>query len=792
MKKKEVECYGDSTGNISVIAEGGAGVFTYLWNTGSTKDTIQNLKIGAYSLTVTDYNICTKSDGLSIGQNSLISKINHKIDSVSCFGGVDGKIKVNYQGGKSPYIYTWNLSPIVVDSVLTNLNSKSYYLEIKDSLNCKVYDTIYVPQPSPVSLTCSQKNVSCFGGNNGTILIKARGGNNIFQYNLGSGYQSDSNFSNLIIGSYYGKIMDQKGCLDSISINLTQPNEMKFNLEKMNSACVESKNGKAAITNISGGTSPYSYLWSNGQIKDTCINITGKTWISGTVIDSNQCKKRDSIFVNTDYALNIKLTADSLTCFSGSNGKAIAKPLNGYLPYTYQWNSSPVQSTDSAKNLSQGMYTVTVFDKFNCQKIDSISVKEPSQISILFTKKNPSCYLKVDGTISAKVTGGFSPYTYLWNTTPPQTDSISIKLTDDTYTLEVTDRKGCKVNKSAFLTQPSKDVTIQLLEKQNSTCFGFNNGKLKILATGGTPPYQYIWNIIPVKDSAFIQNLAANKTYKLTVADINNCKDTSSYYITEPTPIDFKLKTKKDITCYGYNNGLIALDCKGGKKPYSFSFDSFKTRSNSVFYEYLLPGIYSIAVKDSNQCTSKFDVDIIEPEELVVKISPQIDTIDMCSSIQLKTILSTKSNIIPADVIYSWLPNQGLSCSDCRDPITNTYGTLKYPLTVTYNNGLCKVNKEAMIYVRVAEPIFIPNAFSPNGDNLNDSFSVYGNCIKAKNMMIFDRWGEKIYHEYGIEKAWDGRFKNVPMPIGVYSYIVYVTFMNNEIKKFTGELLLTK
>lgn len=164
----------------------------------------------------------------------------------------------------------------------------------------------------------------------------------------------------------------------------------------------------------------------------------------------------------------------------------------------------------------------------------------------------------------------------------------------------------------------------------------------------------------------------------------------------------------------------------------------------------------------------------------------------MCSNIQLKAILSTKSGKIPTDIVYEWLPNTGLTCSDCSGPITNTYSSLKYPLTVKYNQGLCKVKAESYIQVRVAEPIFIPKAFSPNDDGFNDSFIVYGNCIKAKNVMIYNRWGEKIYHEYGIEKGWDGKFKNVKVPIGVYSYIVYITFMNNEIKKFTGELLLVK
>ena len=162
----------------------------------------------------------------------------------------------------------------------------------------------------------------------------------------------------------------------------------------------------------------------------------------------------------------------------------------------------------------------------------------------------------------------------------------------------------------------------------------------------------------------------------------------------------------------------------------------------------------------------------------------------MGSSIQLNTVFGP----YPTDSIrgYAWASTNGLSCTDCPNPIASPYtGPNQYTITVTYNNGCTAV---ATINISVAgdPPVYVPNAFTPNGDNVNDRFMVYGEGIKTMQLMVFNRWGEKVFESDNQSDSWDGTFKGVMQPPGVYTYVVDLLYLNNRKRLKEGSITLIR
>jgi gliding motility-associated-like protein len=788
-----IPCYGDSTGKAKVFVQGGVGILNYLWSTSSTKDSIEGVKEGWYYLTIQDVNRCKKIDSVYIPQRSKLSLMTKKMDSVSCYGENDGGISVSMGGAYPPYSYQWNSNPSLNSPAPSGLKAGMYSLKVSDSFNCLFVDTLYVYQPDKISRTYQvDKAISCFNGSDGAISILASGGTPSYTYDLGNGPQSNPRFTNLSRGNYIVTITDSKKCSDTITIHLAEPSKISFSLGKINSSCMESANGKAFINSISGGTIPYSILWSNASISDTANYLGGKTWAKVTIRDGNNCSQSDSVFISADYQLNVISSFDSVYCYGGSDGKAFVRPVNGIGPYRYLWNTIPAQLTDSAEGLKKGIYLVTVTDRNNCIRIDTVDVPQPKQIKAKFINTMPSCYLKTDGIMKIEAYDGYSPYTYIWRTSPIQMGATAYNLSSDTFTVEIIDLRNCHEVVRNFLSQPPQSLKIRLLERKEISCFGEEDGYIKITATGGRLPYRYNWNTIERSQDSFQRNLKPNERYKVTVNDLAGCIDTSSYIFAEPPKLELKVYDVTPMTCPNSNDGSFKVRIRNGAEPYRISLDSFVHIAQSNYFTYMKDGMYKVYAMDANRCQTSESIEILKPEGLQVEITSDTDTKDLCSALQLNTLLTNTNGVIPNEVSYRWTPSTGLTCSDCPDPIVNSYVTKDYSVDVYYHNDRCRTSDTIRINVNNNNEIFIPNAFSPDGDGVNDNFRFYGNCILSSNLKVFNRWGEKVFEGTNQIVGWDGKYKGEYAQNGVYSYILFVTFLNKEKNRFTGEFLFAR
>lgn len=428
-----------------------------------------------------------------------------------------------------------------------------------------------------------------------------------------------------------------------------------------------------ATTQTSGGTSPYTYAWSNGATTDTSFNLTTGSY-TVTVTDANGCFVIASFTVGQPSQLAATGSVTNPTVCNGSDGTATATATGGTGNYTYLWNTSPAQTTATATNLSQGNYTCTVTDGNGCVTIVSVSVSDGCANCTLLINPiatNPSCGL-ANGTIDANVSGQTGTVMYAWSN--GNTSAAISNLSSGTYSVTVTDMAGCQDSATVTLIQ-SGNVAVTLTAQDNFC--GANNASISATVTGGASPYSYNWSNGATNNTA--TNLATG-TYGLTVTDANGCTDISSVAVTSVANGPSLMTTQNNVSCFGANDGSINMTVSGGNLPYNVAWSHANISAQNL--SNLAAGSYTAVVMDNAGCLATTTVVITEPDSITV----------------VGTATPTQSNDGTASVIadggtppYTYAWNNG----DTTQAITNlTTGT--YSVVVTDGNG-CSVTTSVTV-----------------------------------------------------------------------------------------------
>lgn len=794
-----VTCYGYNNGKAKVSAIGGYGnTYTYQWSPGGeTTDSITGKISGTYTVTVKDFNLCSKVGTVTITQPTALQTISLITDSVKCAADTNGKAVIHMSGGTKPYSFQWSTTPIQTNSIAWSLQFGTYYVTTTDAKNCIKIDTTIVQTPNPLFASAAVDTVvSCHGGSDGKISVTATGGNGTYKYNIGSGLQTSNLFTGLSAQFYSITVTDQKGCSDTANVTMTEPLAIANNIDKQNASCKESANGYAFVTNVSGGNGGYTYQWNNGQTSDTAKLIAGLTKYYVTIRDAKLCVKTDSVYVDTNYVLRVTSVVDSADCFGKNDGSIDITPSNGVNPYTYNWNTTPVQTTQKAINLLSGVYKVTVTDSNNCFTVKTDTVWQPADINIQISEKQPLCYKSANGELNSTVSGGSSPYSYAWSTTPVQNAKDATNITSGNYTLTVTDSKGCIKSKTYFLDEPKQNLFVELVTRKELTCFESNDGLLAIKPKGGFAPFTFNWDTFaaPMTDT-FITNLKANQPYKVTITDAKGCTDTATFVLKQPDALSFESSEVKDISCPKANDGMIRLNIKGGSasntNPYKVSLND-SIYSDLRIISNLKGGNYRVFIKDQKGCKKDTFFHIEEPLEITYNLLPKDTTIVISNSVELKTIVKDTAGNTPSKLLYKWTPTSGLSCSDCPNPTATPYVTTYYTLKLVYNEA-CEYTLNGIVRVLLPDSLFAPTAFTPiNQDGTNDVYFIYGVGVQTVDMIVFDRWGERIFRGNVAESGagWDGKVNGEMVKPGVYTFSAVVTFVSGETKKISGSITI--
>jgi hypothetical protein len=322
----------------------------------------------------------------------------------------------------------------------------------------------------------------------------------------------------LAAGDYSVTVTDANGCEATATVTITQPDIIELTVSGVDPLCFGGNDGEASVS-ASGGTAPYTYLWSDGQTTQAATGLTAGTY-TVTVTDANDCSVSESVTLTEPTELLADVVAGSIDCFGESDATATVTATGGTPPYTYLWDDPASQTTATAVGLSAGTYQVTVTDSQGCIVVESITIVEPAALELTIDSDDVLCFGESTGSATANVSGGTPDYTYLWS--DGQTTQIATGLAAGTYEVTVTDANGCEITESITITQPEE--ILLSTATTNANCSDSDDGTATVTATGGTGTYTYLWSNGQTTATAI--NLAAGN-YSVTVTDENGCQETA-------------------------------------------------------------------------------------------------------------------------------------------------------------------------------------------------------------------------------------------------------------------------
>ena len=585
-----VKCAGQNTGVIKVNVTGGSGALTYTWTPSQIgTDSIFNLASGTYKLVVRDTANCR--DSISVTINSPTA-INATINSLPETCGINnGQAWVTVSGGTPGYTFLWNNSS--TNDTITNLTKGNYSVTIKDANNCSVIKNILVDSLGGPAITDSIIHVKCFGENTGAIYTTVHGANGPVSYLWSPGGQITQNITNLTAGTYTVTVTDTNSCSSTKSFVVNQPTGLNISFTSVTEKCNQA-NGSAIVA-VTGGTSPYSYQWNNGNTTNNIINLTSG-YYTITITDGNLCTKRDSVFIGHTNGPSISNFSHNLIkCHNDSSGSLTVNVTGGTPFYNYQWSGFPLVNNATLQNIPAGVYTVTVTDANGCTVNATDSLQNPPLMSISHTLTNASCNLN-NGIAQINVSGGASPYIYNWSNGVTGATLLDT-LANSFYTITITDALGC-IKTDTFTIQRTPATFIQLTSLNYVTCFGLSNGSITITPSGGDGNYTYQWSYNNIQTQN-LNNIPAG-SYDITVTDGTGCSYTMpDIQVSQPDTLIAQVTTSP--TGCTSPTGSATANQTGGIQPYTYLWS---TNATSQTINGLSSQIITVTITDNNGCTA--------------------------------------------------------------------------------------------------------------------------------------------------------------------------------------------
>ncbi|MEO5642874.1 MAG: choice-of-anchor L domain-containing protein [Bacteroidia bacterium] len=359
-------CFGGSNGSATVIPAGGTPAYTYLWApSGGTNATATGLAAGTYTVNVTDANGCTTTQSFAITQPPTAPAATSSSTNITCFGGSNGSGTVTASGGTPGYTYNWMPSG-GTNANASGLNSGSYTCTITDANGCNTTQSITVTQPSAITTSATVANVSCNGGNNGSATVTPLGGIPGYTYNWAPAGGTNATASGLSTGTYTVTVTDANGCTAIQTVSITQPTVLTTAMTG-NNIC-PGDNGTVAAA-ASGGTGPYTYLWSNGA---TTASQTFTSPVAGTytvtITDANGCTTTGTTAISLISAPNAAFTTNAINgtfqLSAGTGMLCFTDASTGAVSWTWSLDGNPsiVQSPCvQVTNANSGSFCATLF-----------------------------------------------------------------------------------------------------------------------------------------------------------------------------------------------------------------------------------------------------------------------------------------------------------------------------------------------------------------------------------------------------------------------------------------------
>ncbi|MDG1158119.1 MAG: M43 family zinc metalloprotease [Flavobacteriales bacterium] len=559
---------------------------------------------GSYTFTDADNNIIASNSG-NFGDEAshpfCVEFENPAVALLADFSASQTTIcagaSVNFQNASlnEPSTWTWSFpggSPSSSSQVnpqnITYATAGTYQVSLtvsNDAGTDTETKTAFITVGSAPNISVNALNPSCAGLNNGSISLSGVPSGSTVSWNTGA---SGNNLSGLAAGTYTANINTSNGCTASVNAGLSSPTALNANLSANAPSCFGENDGSIQA-NVSGGTSPYSFNWSNGGSNNQITNLIAGNY-SCNISDANGCSTTLNQVLSEPNELEANLSVLNISC-DGSLGSASIAPIGGTPPYTVFWSTN--QSSMGIDQLQAGSYTVSIFDANACNTSESFTIVDGNELNIIPSITGVSCSGNNDGAISIDIYGGNGNYSISWSNGGNST-SIN-NLSAGTYNVNVIDGNGC-MGEASFVVAQSNPINMSIF-KSDISCNGLSDGEAQASISGGTPPYDLTWSNGSTNSS--ISNLSAG-SYNLQVTDANGCESNESITIVEPSVLNASISLLSNETCVG-NDGSLAVNILGGTPAYTITWN---TGANGTTLLNLSANTYSATIVDGGGCST--------------------------------------------------------------------------------------------------------------------------------------------------------------------------------------------
>ncbi len=690
-------CYRQST----ILTASASG--SYRWNTGETDSsiTIHPDISTSYSVTVTSSNGCAKIGSIQVVVNPL-PEVNIQLpDYEICPNLFQERITASVLGGTPNYHFLWT------GNGLQNSDNDTVAL-LFNAENCNYQADISV-------IVTDQNN--CVAADTVSMIIR-----------------------DTLAPVITGTILSHPA--DVVSAQYLIP-DLRSDVRLLSSDNCTTREALLISQNPEAGTPAVQNSVVTITVSDECHNIVSLN-VPIVVPDNLTC----SI-----------LAFSHVTCFGENNGTATLSVQGGTPPYTYQWDTDPIQNGNSAINLAAGQYHVTVSDYNNFQTSTTVAISQPADLVVSGTKTDATCNLP-NGSIDLTVTGGTIPYQFLWSNNATTSDIGN--LNENEYSVVISDANNCIITyRDSVIGKPFPQLFLESLV--NETC-NLSNASIKVFLEGGTDPVNYLWSN-GNSNSDYLAGISEGN-YVVSVEDADGCFDSLSLYVSNSIP---QISTQEISPSHcDRDDGWIILDISGGSGIYNIEWNSVQFHENTRGYN-LAPGNYSITVNDSVcEVDYSFRIDEIEGPTACFTVSKENNILEN-SPVDFRDC---------SQMANSWFWDFGDGSFSNSQFLSHSFsdaGRYRVMLTVA-NEYDCLDSMEMQLIVNESSIIYVPNAFTPDGNGLNDLFKPVLTYVSSEDylMQIYDRWGNVVFTTTDVDQGWDGTYNGKPLSVStVLHYVIF-------------------
>ena len=733
---------------------------------------------------------------------------------VSCLNpGQTYFLLVDGQGPNDAGIFTINISDAGDDTPITMLDEVVCFggtFTVGNSIYSQsgsYEDTLFLPNGcdsvvlleleilTPLALNFSVVTKGVGPGNmDGEAQVSPSGSSGNYTYLWDDG-QTTALATGLIGGDTYCVVVtDDIGC--SLDTCFEMPYYIHFVPDVQGSLvdCFGDTDGTLEFT-AEYGVPPYLYSWKNAQ---NTISGSGTITQDGQMILINNLPAGQyevylqdivydtTVLVTVDQPdlLEVNSILTDASCFGECDGEMALIISGGTQLYQMIWSNG--SASQQLTGLCQGNYAVTVTDAKGCTATSSSTVNQPAEfIATAIEAQAVSCFGGNDG--SASVTTNGTPIAYQWSNNNETTQTIS-GLEGGEYFVTVTNADGCTDVSAILVNTPTAPVAVSITLLEPVVCNGGEDGTLIANMTGPGTAFSFVWS--NGNTTATAEDLGAGN-FTVTVENELGCQATASFSLDEPTPIDLSFSTNQ-LTCNDpVDGGIVTIEqINGGVPPYTYSSDGFNF-SDNVNITGFIAGTQNFYVQDAGGCIIQVPATIDGPTELIVSLGNDLE-IDLGDEITLHA----QVNI--TDVTYEWSPAIDSLCNDCSsiDVVPTESGIYSVIITDQFD---CTEVADVYVDVLKKRNVYIPNAFSPNGDGINDFFMPYTgkDVFKINEFRVFDRQGNNVFYAADFApgdfaSGWDGIFRGQIMQPGVFAWFASVEFIDGVQEVFKGDVTLVR